>query len=68
MVKIVENRGGRVLIGTANGFLFETVTTHTDKDQHHQTAPVRGTKLLIQDQEPIEADHFILAMGPWTCL
>lgn len=67
MVKIVEDRGGRVVIGKANGFLFETITTHTDKDTHHQTSPIRATKLLIEDQEAIEADVFVLAMGPWTC-
>jgi len=67
LVKIVENRGGRVVIGKANGFLFETITTHSDKDLHHQTSPIRATKLLVEDQEPIEADVFILAMGPWTC-
>jgi hypothetical protein len=67
LVKIVENRGGRVVIGKANGFLFETITTHSDKDLHHQTSPIRATKLLVEDQEPIEADIFILAMGPWTC-
>ena len=67
LVKIVEDRGGRVVIGKANGFLFETITTHTDKDTHHQTSPIRATKLLIEDQEAIEADVFVLAMGPWTC-
>ncbi len=67
LVKIVENRGGRVIIGKANGFLFETITTHTEKDEHHQTSPIRAIKLLVEDQEPIEADIFILAMGPWTC-
>ncbi len=67
LVKIVENRGGRVVIGKANGFLFETITTHTEKDEHHQTSPIRAIKLLIEDQEPIEVDVFILAMGPWTC-
>ncbi|CAF2707206.1 unnamed protein product [Rotaria sp. Silwood2] len=66
LVKIIENRGGRVVIGEANGFLFETITTHTEKDEHHQTSPVRAIKLLIENQEPIEADIFILAMGPWT--
>ncbi|CAF2117777.1 unnamed protein product [Rotaria magnacalcarata] len=66
LVKIIESRGGRVIIGGANGFLFETITTHTEKDEHHQTSPVRAIKLLIEDQEPIEADIFILAMGPWT--
>ncbi len=67
LVKIVENRGGRVVIGKANGFLFETITTHSDKDLHHQTSPIRATKLLVENQDPIEADIFILAMGPWTC-
>ncbi|UJR34003.1 hypothetical protein I4U23_021417 [Adineta vaga] len=66
LVKIVENRGGRVVIGKANGFLFETITTHTEKDEHHQTSPIRAMKLLIENQDPIEADIFILAMGPWT--
>ncbi|CAF3593367.1 unnamed protein product [Adineta steineri] len=66
LVKIVENRGGRVVIGKANGFLFETITTHTEKDEHHQTSPIRAVKLLIEDQDPIEADIFILTMGPWT--
>ncbi|CAF3338730.1 unnamed protein product [Rotaria sp. Silwood1] len=66
LVKIIENRGGRVIIGKANGFLFETITTHTAKDEHHQTSPVRAIKLLVENQEPIEADIFILAMGPWT--
>ena len=66
-MKIVQSRGGRVIIGKASGFLFETITTHTDKDVHHQTSPIRAMKLLIEDQDPIEADVFILAMGPWTC-
>lgn len=67
LVKVIENRGGRVVIGKANGFLFETITTHTEKDQHHQTSPIRATKLLVDGQDPIDADIFILAMGPWTC-
>jgi hypothetical protein len=67
LVKVIESRGGNVVIGKANGFLFETITTHTEKDEHHQTSPIRATKLLIEDQDPIEADVFILAMGPWTC-
>lgn len=66
LVKIVENRGGRVIIGKANGFLFETITTHTEKDEHHQTSPIRAVKLLIENQDTIDADIFILAMGPWT--
>lgn len=65
---MVESRGGRVVIGKANGFLFETIVTHTEKDEHHQTSPIRAAKLLIENREPIEADVFILAMGPWTCL
>lgn len=67
MVKIVEDRGGRVVIGKANGFLFETITTHTERDEHHQTSPIHAMKLLVDQQDPIEADVFILAMGPWTC-
>ena len=67
LVKLVENQGGRVIIGKANGFLFETITTHTDKDKHHQTSSIQAVKLLIENQQPIEADIFILAMGPWTC-
>jgi len=43
------------------------VTTHTEKDEHHQTSPIRAIKILIENQDPIEADIFILAMGPWTC-
>ncbi|CAF0763639.1 unnamed protein product [Adineta ricciae] len=66
LAKILENRGGRIVIGRANGFLFETIPTHTERDVHHQTSPVRAVKLLIENQDPIEADIFILAMGPWT--
>ena len=66
-MNIIARRGARIVIGKANGFLFETVTTHTDKDKHHQTSPIRATKLLIEQQDAIEADVFILAMGPWTC-
>ncbi|CAF0936447.1 unnamed protein product [Didymodactylos carnosus] len=66
LVRVVESKGGRVLIGKANGFLFETITTHTEKDHHHQTAPVQASKLLLENQDPVEADIFILTLGPWT--